>query len=161
MRLSTGNNLLIGTTTDAGYKLDVNGTGRIQNNFEVGAGGSSLQGVKVIPGGYPSLQFWESVMRFSLDREGNNGLSFSSVNGFCAHMINTGTLIGGTSRYDLNSSAQLQVESTTRGFLPPRMTAVQRAAISTPATGLIVYQTDSVEGLYVNTSSGWKALTMV
>jgi hypothetical protein len=161
MRIWNTGNVTINFTTDAGYKLDVNGTGRIQNNFEVGAGGSSLQGVKVIPGGYPSLQFWESVMRFSLDREGNNGLSFSSVNGFCAHMINTGTLIGGTSRYDLNSSAQLQVESTTRGFLPPRMTAAQRAAISTPATGLIVYQTDSVEGLYVYTSSGWKALTMV
>jgi hypothetical protein len=53
------------------------------------------------------------------------------------------------------------MDSTTKGFLPPRMTAAQRAAISTPATGLVVYQTDGVEGLYVYTSSGWKALTMV
>jgi hypothetical protein len=60
-----------------------------------------------------------------------------------------------------NASAQLQVDSTTKGFLPPRMTSAQRTAISSPATGLIVYQTDSVEGLYIYTSSGWKSLTMV
>jgi hypothetical protein len=70
-----------------------------------------------------------------------------------------GSLItGGTS---VNASAQLQVDSTTKGFLPPRMTAAQRTAIGTPATGLIVYQTDGVEGLWLNTSTGWKTLTVV
>jgi hypothetical protein len=39
----------------------------------------------------------------------------------------------------INSSAQLQMTSTTKGFLPPRMTSVQRNAIATPAAGLIVY----------------------
>jgi hypothetical protein len=38
-----------------------------------------------------------------------------------------------------NASARLQVDSTTQGFLPPRMTSVQRNAIATPAAGLIVY----------------------
>jgi hypothetical protein len=32
MRLSTNNNLLINTTTDAGFRLDVNGTGRFSGN---------------------------------------------------------------------------------------------------------------------------------
>ena len=41
----------------------------------------------------------------------------------------------------VNTSAQLQVDSTTRGFLPPRMTTTQRNAIATPAAGLIVYDT--------------------
>jgi hypothetical protein len=41
------------------------------------------------------------------------------------------------------------------------MTAAQRTAIATPATGLIVYQTDSVEGLYVYSGASWKSLTMV
>ena len=40
-----------------------------------------------------------------------------------------------------NASARLQVDSTTQGFLPPRMTSVQRNAIATPAAGLIVYDT--------------------
>lgn len=39
------------------------------------------------------------------------------------------------------ASARLQVESTTRGFLPPRMTTVQRDAIGSPATGLVVFNT--------------------
>ena len=40
------------------------------------------------------------------------------------------------------ASAQLDVSSTTKGFLPPRMTTVQRNAISSPAAGLIIYNTD-------------------
>lgn len=44
---------------------------------------------------------------------------------------------GGT----LSASAALQVESTTRGFLPPRMTTAQRTGIATPTAGLIVYDT--------------------
>lgn len=51
--------------------------------------------------------------------------------------------------------AILALTSTTRGFLPPRMTNAQRIAIVTPAVGLIVYCTDSVEGLYINKSTGW------
>ena len=42
-----------------------------------------------------------------------------------------------------NASAQLQVDSTTRGFLPPRMTTAQRDLIATPAAGLIVYNTST------------------
>lgn len=38
-----------------------------------------------------------------------------------------------------DASAQLAVESTTRGFLPPKMTITQRLAIVTPTSGLMVY----------------------
>jgi hypothetical protein len=55
----------------------------------------------------------------------------------------------------VNASAQLQIDSTTRGFLPPRMTNAQRLAISSPAIGLMVYCTDATEGLYINKSTGW------
>jgi len=45
-----------------------------------------------------------------------------------------------------NASAQLDVTSTNSGFLPPRMTYVQRNAIVNPAAGLIVYCTDCSGG---------------
>ncbi|MFY0602727.1 MAG: hypothetical protein JXQ93_02175, partial [Flavobacteriaceae bacterium] len=49
-----------------------------------------------------------------------------------------------------NASSALDVESTTKGFLPPRMTNAQINAISSPAEGLIVYCTDcSTKGIYV------------
>ena len=41
------------------------------------------------------------------------------------------------------ASARLQVNSTTQGFLPPRMTTTQKNAIGTPAAGLVVYDTDT------------------
>jgi hypothetical protein len=61
----------------------------------------------------------------------------------------------------INASALFQMDSTTKGFLPPRMTAAQRGSISSPAEGLIVYQTDSVIGLYIYSNSTWRSLTMV
>lgn len=39
------------------------------------------------------------------------------------------------------ASAVMNVDSTTKGFLPPRMTTTQKNAISSPAAGLIVYDT--------------------
>ena len=49
-----------------------------------------------------------------------------------------------------DNSAMLDVSSTTKGFLPPRMTLAQRNIINLPATGIIIYQTDNVTGLYCN-----------
>jgi hypothetical protein len=49
-----------------------------------------------------------------------------------------GTQIG-NSTGSINASAKLQVDSTTKGFLPPRMTNPQKNAIATPAAGLVVY----------------------
>jgi hypothetical protein len=47
-------------------------------------------------------------------------------------------------------SAQLDVTTTTKGFLPPRMTTVQRDAIVSPATGLQVYNTTTNTNDYYN-----------
>lgn len=41
-----------------------------------------------------------------------------------------------------NDSAALQADSTTQGFLPPRMTTAQKLAIYSPAVGLMVFDTD-------------------
>ncbi|MEY4520970.1 MAG: hypothetical protein RIT10_155 [Bacteroidota bacterium] len=57
-------------------------------------------------------------------------------------------------------SAQLDVSSTERGFLPPRMTAAQRDLIATPATGLLIFQTDNTAGYYYYNGSAWVALAV-
>jgi hypothetical protein len=50
----------------------------------------------------------------------------------------------------INASAVLQADSTTKGFLPPRMTTVQKLAIGTPAAGLMVYDTTLNQMSYFN-----------
>jgi hypothetical protein len=54
-----------------------------------------------------------------------------------------------------NTSAKLEIASTDKGLLIPRMTKAQREAITLPAAanGLMVYQTDDFTGFYVNTST--------
>jgi len=54
-----------------------------------------------------------------------------------------------------DTSAMLDVKSTSKGFLAPRMTSAQRNAITNAAVGLLVYQTDAPEGFYYNAASGW------
>lgn len=56
-----------------------------------------------------------------------------------------------------NAVAKLQVDSTTKGFLPPRMTTTQRDAISTPPAGLMIYNT-TTNKLNVYTTA-WEAIT--
>jgi hypothetical protein len=53
-----------------------------------------------------------------------------------------------------NSTAKVDITSTTQGLLMPRLTGIQQAAISSPATGLIIYNTDSVAFVYY-TGSQW------
>ena len=56
------------------------------------------------------------------------------------------------------ASSLLEVRSTTKGFLTPRMTTAQRNAIGAPATGLLIYQTDGTAGFYYYYGSGWRQL---
>jgi hypothetical protein len=58
-----------------------------------------------------------------------------------------------------DKSAVLEVLSTSKGLLLPRMTLNQRNSIQQPAVGLIVYQTDLLDGLYVFNGSGWGLIT--
>jgi hypothetical protein len=55
-------------------------------------------------------------------------------------------------------SAQLDVTSTEKGFLPPRMTSAQRDLIATPATGLLIFQTDNTAGYYFYNGTAWVGL---
>jgi uncharacterized protein (TIGR02145 family) len=53
-------------------------------------------------------------------------------------------------------SAMLDVKSTAKGVLVPRMTMTQRDAISAPATSLLIYQIDGTSGFYYYNGSVWK-----
>ncbi len=54
-----------------------------------------------------------------------------------------------------NASSMLDISSTNKGLLIPRMTKAQRLAIPSPANGLLVYDT-TTQGLYVyKTTQGW------
>jgi hypothetical protein len=233
---ATTGNVLINTTTDAGYRLDVNGTARISGQLTVGPNpGNFLQ-----TGGSTAVWFSDasnplritlvqslinlnnagdfSIHRtmssargvistnpetFNLAVEGysrvdgifnrnlsniNKSIFYASTNGggsvtnapilryFHAVKGNVtgytnyrgieiedldsffGTTSGSVGigvNTSINASAILDITSTTKGFLPPRMTNAQRAAIASPAVGLIVYCTDATEGLYVYKSTGW------
>ena len=59
----------------------------------------------------------------------------------------------------VNASAQVQIDSTTKGFLPPRMTTAQKNAIASPAAGLMVYDT-TLNKLCVYTTA-WETITSV
>ncbi|HYV95068.1 MAG TPA: hypothetical protein VE978_25055 [Chitinophagales bacterium] len=58
-----------------------------------------------------------------------------------------------------NSSSLLDIVSTTKGMLIPRMTQAQRNAIAAPATGLLIYQTGNTAGFYYYNGSAWTAVS--
>jgi len=149
-------NVAIGTTTDAGFKLDVNGTARVSGDFSLVLGnairfGTSLAlsktnaamsiygGTNAGAGGTNDLYYW-------------NGSTYAvgiRLNNNANVLINTTTEI---------ASSILTVESTTKGFLPPRMTTTQKNAIASPASGLVVYDT-TLGKLCVRTASAWETIT--
>ncbi len=60
-------------------------------------------------------------------------------------------------------AAMLDLQSTGKGFLVPRMTLLQRNLITNPPTSLVIYQTDNTPGLYYNTGTpavpNWQKIT--
>ena len=55
-------------------------------------------------------------------------------------------------------SAMLDVKSINTGILVPRMLSTNRTSISSPATGLLVYQTDAPAGFYYYNGTQWVEL---
>jgi hypothetical protein len=58
------------------------------------------------------------------------------------------------------TSAIVEITSTTKGFLPPRMTTTEKNAIATPASGLVVYDS-TLNKLAVYTGSAWETVTSI
>lgn len=66
--------------------------------------------------------------------------NLNTTNAFGVYVSN-GVVFSNIASSQPNASAMLTLTSTTKGFLPPQMTTVQRDAIVTPAAGLIIYNT--------------------
>jgi hypothetical protein len=58
-----------------------------------------------------------------------------------------------------SASAILDLTSTSKGVLIPRMTAAQKSAISSPSTGLLIFQTDAPAGFYYYNGSAWISIS--
>ena len=147
-------NFGLNTSTNAGFKLDVNGTARVSGNLTFGFNTT-----------YITTSSTGGGINAGINTFFNNGAIWIDDTSVRALDItyNNGIKIANTTRYPLSlgtsskavASAQLEMVSTTQGFLPPRMTNAQRTAIVSPAVGLIVYCTDVTEGLWVFKSTGW------
>ena len=59
-----------------------------------------------------------------------------------------------------DASSALEIESTAGGILIPRMTEIQRDAIVSPASGLMIYQTDQNFGFYFYNGIQWASVGM-
>jgi hypothetical protein len=139
---TTSGNTMIGTTTDAGFKLDVNGTARIQNDLTI------TDTFKIVSSTNANTKV---TFASNLSLQGQGGILLQG-----GHFITlNGVVFGATS---VNASAVLQADSTNRGFLPPRMTTTQKNAIATPAAGLVVYDT-TLGKLCVRGASSWETIT--
>ena len=64
-------------------------------------------------------------------------------------MVGTNTVV---------ESSAFTVQSTSKGFLVPRMSAEQKNAIQGPVNGLLIYQTDGTAGFYYYDGSSWLPL---
>jgi hypothetical protein len=162
-------NFQIGTTTDAGFKLDVNGTARVQGNTTIVAATPVLN-VNVTANTQTSALYFNALdgtpragimaniatgeIRYLATATGYFP-TFYSNNVERMRIATTGNVLINTTT-DIASS-QLTIASTTKGFLPPRMTTTQKNAIATPAAGLVVYDT-TLNKLCLYTTT-WETIT--
>jgi hypothetical protein len=154
-RFQANGNVGIGTTTDAGYKLDVNGTARVSGTINVTQTSGNV--FRLTNGTY-----FHSTAGGVQTIDYYNGFVFQN-----AGQVNIKSSFGGNIRFlresifgtdgANNASAQVQIDSTTKGFLPPRMTTTQKNAIASPTAGLIVYDT-TLNKLCVYTTA-WETIT--
>jgi len=59
-----------------------------------------------------------------------------------------------------DASAKLDVSSTTKGFLPPRMTREQITYINNPASGLLVFNVDNNRYYFYGGAGSWKEVAL-
>ena len=167
-------NLLIGSTTNNGAKLQVTGTATFSSSITLGgalrvSGGSTFtQGELEFTStasagqlGIFSNQLSSTTLFFDHRGTGNAG-NFVFRNGSggantLMYIAGSGNIGIGTGTPD--ATAILHADSTTKGVLFPRMTTTQKNAISSPATGLVIF--DTTLGKLCVFSTTWQTVTSV
>jgi hypothetical protein len=180
MRITGGKTVLIGTTTDNGGKLQVKAPGALSTDIAIKVRNSAdttdlftANGLGQIRSLYAATPGVAVVTaKFLTFATNPYGLVFRG-DGLGVHSIQNQREANDAEVYDLSlqpfgagvligtatsiPSSALAVQSTTRGFLPPRMTTTQKNAIATPVTGLIVYDTDLLS-LFQYNGTAWVAV---
>lgn len=144
-------NLYSGANVLASFGLSaasIRGTVTFNSPLNIDDNGTTFAKLRLLTG----VHYWnvacdESNSQFQIINETGSGVIPFKI-------LSTNEVgIGGTP----NTSAILDVQSTTKGFLLPRMDTTARNAIGTPATGLTIYNTTSnTFDFYYNSS--WRTL---
>ena len=161
--MSMAGNLNVGNNTTGTARLQVKGSGAtaattallVQNS----AGTQLLKftddaSLTISSGGTADFQGNVSLRGVVDSGTGSNNLRFVAAGATKSVLINADYSNSNA------ASAMLEVQSTTKGFLPPRMTTAQKNAILTPAAGLMVYDTD-LNKLCVRTAAAWETITSI
>jgi hypothetical protein len=151
MRIAANGNIGIGTNSPS-YPLDLVGTCRVgasaSANFRIDLGRTGV-------GGFRSAYIDGDGTDLIIINQQSGALRLGTNNAERMRIDASGNVGVGTS--SPNAAAVLDVASTTKGFLPPRMTTAQRDAISTPPAGLVIYNT-STNVLNFYNGSVWGAV---
>lgn len=143
-RVFNSRNVGIGTTTDAGFKLDVNGTARFSGtNYQVVLQTTS-NGIIKAQGGYQNTDGSYTAdgnlfLKAGISGSGNLYITPNNGNTTAFGLFANGTGFNIGLGLSTVASASFQINSTTQGFLPPRGTNAQMLAIASPAKGLVFF----------------------
>jgi hypothetical protein len=147
--------LMIYDVTNGNLSVNVGGVGEgyfIGNRFTLSRASTTYvtpDALNATGGAFITAYDSNGNIAINASNNGNRSIALRGLGASGAVLIGNITTANGTSY-----SAILQADSTTQGFLPPRMTTLQRNAIASPPNGLIVFDTD-VQNLCYRRDSTW------
>ncbi len=154
-----------GSTPDAGVMLDIkpSSSGSVDPLLLRMRGTTDGAQYIAVLFGNNNFQYYHTLKsRHSSTANNSNALDFylsTTTSGTQKQVLSlTGAGNVGIGTIAPSASAMLEMSSTSGGLLIPRMTAAQKVAIGTPATGLLIYQTDAPVGFWYYNGTSWLPL---